>query len=95
MTELTREMSLAEWIEEVVDRAATSAEEIHKSIVEIPLDVMRDSGFFEQTADDVSDLQGRSISAVYDVVRDANHRVMGLASELLRPRSADSEAHSE
>ena len=95
MTEQIRDASLTEWIEEAVDRTATSIEEIHKSILEIPLDLMRDSGVFERTADDVRDLQERSITAVYDVVRDANRRVMGLASDLLRPRAADSEAHAE
>ena len=95
MTEQNREASLTDWIEETIDRTATSIEEIHRSIAEIPLDVMRGSGFFEQTADDVRDLQERSIGAVYDLVRDANRRVMGLASDLLRPRDADSEAHSQ
>jgi len=92
MTQQHPEASLTEWIQETVDRTATSIEEIHKSIAAIPLDVMRHSGFFEQTADDVSELQDRSISAVYETVRDVNRRVAGLASELLRPGSADSEA---
>ena len=64
------EANLADWIQETVDRTATSVEGIHKAIAAIPLDVMRHTGFFEQTADDVSDLQDRSISAVYETVRD-------------------------
>ncbi len=95
MTPQRAEANLAEWIQETVDRTATSIEGIHKSIAAIPLDVMRHSGFFEQTADDVRDLQDRSISAVYETVRDVNRRVVGLASDLLRPGSADSEADTE
>jgi len=91
MTEQQAETNLSEWIQQTVDRTATSIEEIHKSIASIPLDVMRSSGFFEQTADDVSDLQDRSLSAVYDTVRDVNRRIGGLASDLLRPASADLE----
>jgi len=94
MTEQQPEVNL-DWIEETIDRTATGIEEIHKSIAEIPLDVMRRSGVFEQTAADVSELQERSIGAVYDLVRDVNRRVLGLASDLLRPRSADPEAHAE
>ena len=81
MAEQHLEVSLTDWILETVDRTATSIEEIHKSIARIPLDVMRDSGLFEKTAEDVSDLQERSIGAVYDVVRDTNRRVLGLASD--------------
>lgn len=91
MTEQQAETNLAEWIQQTVDRTATTIEEIHKSIASIPLDVMRSSGFFEQTADDVSDLQDRSLTAVYDTVRDVNRRISGLASDLLRPASADLE----
>ena len=95
MAEQHLDENLADWIQETIDRTATSIEEIHKSIAEIPLDLMRSGGVLEQTADDVSDLQERSLAAVYDVVRDANRRVMGLASDLLRPPSADAEAHTE
>lgn len=95
MTQPHRAVNLLEWIEEAIDRTTTSIEEIHKSIAAIPLSVMRDSGFFAQTAEGVSDLQERSIGAVYDAVRGVNRRVVGLASELLRPPGADSEAGLE
>ena len=95
MTQPHREVNLVDWVQETIDRTTTSIEEIHKSIAEIPLDVMRHSGFFEQTAEGVRDLQERSIGAVYDVVRDVNRRVVGVASDLLRPLSADSEADFE
>ena len=91
MTEQHREASLAEWIQETVDRTATSIEEIHKSIAEIPLDVMRSTGHFEQTAADIGDVQERSIGALYDVVRDVNRRVVGLAADLLRPHSVNAQ----
>jgi len=77
--------NLADTIQETVDRAATGIEEIHRSIAEVPLDVMRRTGLFEQTADDIGDLQERSIGAVYDAVRSINRSVVGFASELLRP----------
>jgi hypothetical protein len=95
MTQQHPEANLAEWIQNTVDRTATSIEGIHKAIAAMPLDVMRDSGFFEQTAEDVRELQDRSISAVYETVRDVNRRVGDLASDLLRPASADSEADTE
>ena len=90
MTRQDGDSGLASWIEETVEKTATSIEGIHKSIAEVPLEVMRTSGVLEQVADDVSDVQGRSIGAVYDVVRDLNHRVAGLVSELLGPRDETS-----
>jgi hypothetical protein len=95
MTEQTFEGRAAHWLEDTVDRTATSIEEIHKSIAEIPLDVMRRSTFYAQTAEDVSDLHERSIGVVYDTVRDVNRRIFGLASHLLRPQDDDTRAHSE
>jgi hypothetical protein len=91
MSEHRAEENLAGWVGETIARTATSIEAIHKSIAEIPLDLLRQSGVFEQTADDVSDLQDRSISAIYDTVRDVNRRFSGLASDFLQQGSTGSE----
>ena len=95
MTNEHREASLIDRIQETVERTATNVEEIHKAIAEAPLDVMRHSGLFEQTSDDVSELQERAIGAVYDAVRDISRRVTGLASDLLQPPAGDAETASE
>jgi hypothetical protein len=84
--------NLASWIQETVDRTTTSIEEIHQSIAQIPLDVMRQTGVFDKTADDVGDLQKRSISAVYGAVRDINRVICGVASDLVDPALSDSES---
>lgn len=78
----------ASWADETIDLTTTAIEEIHKSIAEVPLEVMRRSGFFEKTADDVGELQERSISAVYGAVRDVNRRICGLGLRIywIRPR---------
>jgi hypothetical protein len=91
MTRKTRDETLTDWIQAAVDRGATSIEEIHKAIADLPLDVMERNGLFEQTAAEVRKLQDQSIGAVYDVIRDVNRRIGELASDLLYPRGADSE----
>ncbi len=91
MSDQSTDANLAGWIGETIDRTTTSVEAIHKSIAEIPLDFLRQNGLFEQTAEDVRDLQDRSISAIYDTVRDVNRRFSGLASDLLRERVAEFE----
>jgi hypothetical protein len=85
MTEETRETNAVGRIQQTVDETATAIEGIHKSIAELPLDVLGRIGALTRSADDIRDLQDRSITAVYDVVRDVNQRVMGVVSDVLEP----------
>ncbi len=91
MADGQRDQTLTTWIEEHVDRGATSVEEIHKAIADLPLDVLERNGLLERTAAEVREVQDRSIGAVYDVIRDVNRRVGELASNLLQPHSGDAE----
>ena len=79
--------ALTELIEEVIDKGATTAEQVHREIADLPLTMLEQIGGFERTADGVRDLQQASIGAVYDVIRNVNHQVTQLAGELLGDRS--------
>ena len=79
--------TLTGWIRDAVDEGATSVEEIHKAIANLPLDVLERNGLFEETAAEVRKVQDRSIGAVYDVIRQVNDRVTELAGDLLKPRA--------
>lgn len=70
-------------IEDVVDKGATTVEDIHKRIAEMPLDLLAQLGVFERTAGNVKEIQEASIGAVYELIRDVNHRVAQLAREVL------------
>ncbi len=83
--------SLTARLQDTVDRGVTGVEGIHRSIAELPLEVMERNGLLEKTAADVREIQDRSIGAVYDVIRDVNRRIGELASELLDGQ--DGEAH--
>jgi polyhydroxyalkanoate synthesis regulator phasin len=91
---MARDEKLTNMIQDVVDKGATTVEEIHRAIADLPLEVMTRNGLFEQTAADVRRIQDRSIGAVYDTIREVNHRVGELASQLLEER-ADDESPSE
>jgi len=86
---MARDEKLTDMIQDVVDKGATSVEEIHRAIADLPLEVMTRNGLFEQTAADVRRIQDRSIGAVYDTIREVNHRVTELASKLLEENAAD------
>lgn len=76
-------------VTEAVDRSADTAEEIHRSIANIPLDLLGRVENLEDTIESVRRLQDRSISAVYDLVRGINREVGRLADDLIRgPRAA-------
>ncbi len=78
--------ALTQLIEEAVEKGATTVEQIHREIADLPLTVLERVGLFERTAENVRSLQEASIGAVYDVIRDVNHQVNQLAGELLGER---------
>ena len=71
--------TLTELIEDAVDQGATSVEQIHRQIAELPLSALERAGLFLRTVGDVRSLQDASIGAVYDVIRNVNHEVTKLA----------------
>ena len=86
---MNRSEKLTEWIQESIDRGATTVEEIHKIIADFPLKVLERNGLFEQTASEVQKVQDQSIGVVYDSIREINKQIGELASELLKQRNAD------
>jgi hypothetical protein len=80
--------SLAELVEETVDKSATTIEEIHKSIADLPLKLLEESELLRKPAREVRRLQDRAIGAIYDVVRDANRRVAKLVSDLIERQTS-------
>jgi len=84
-----RNPKLTDRVREIVDSGTDTAEEIHRSIANAPLDVLERIEGLEGTIGDVRKIQERSIGAVYDLVRNVNRDVAKLADELMKsPRSA-------
>lgn len=80
---MTDVKELTALIEDAVDKGATTVEQIHREIADLPLGVLERLGLFERSREDVRSIQDASIGAVYDVIRDVNHQVTKLAGELL------------
>lgn len=79
------EQKLARLIEGVIDKGASTAEEINRAILDLPVSVLESLGL-EDAAEDVKQIQDRSIGAIYQLVHDINHKVADLASDLLEQR---------
>jgi histone H3/H4 len=70
-------------IQEAIDRGATTVEEIHKSVADLPLKILEERELLRRPAKEVRRVQDRSIGAVYDLIRQINAQVGNLASDLL------------
>jgi hypothetical protein len=79
---------LAERVRRAVDEGADTVEEIHKKVVNLPLNVLERNGVLENTVKDLRRFQDRTIGAVYDLVRGVNRDVAKLAREVLGPPPA-------
>jgi hypothetical protein len=80
---MSESSGLHELVAEAVDKGATTVEDIHRQIADLPIGVLDRLGLFEQTTSEVRRIQDASIGAIYDLIRDVNHRVSKLATELL------------
>jgi len=74
---------LADMVHDAVDRGATTAEEIHKSIADLPLEVLEEVEPLKRLVKRVRKAQERSISAVYELVRGINEEVARVTRDVL------------
>jgi hypothetical protein len=75
--------ALARFIQDAIDRGATTVEEIHKSIADLPLKILEESELLKGTAREAQRVQDHTIGKIYDVIRGINQQVGSLASTLL------------
>ena len=74
---------LADLVRDAVEDGATSAEEIHKRIARMPLDLLERIDVIQDAVGDVRKIQERSIGAVYELIRSVNREISRLAHEML------------
>jgi hypothetical protein len=67
-------------VHDTIDDVTRAAEDIHKSVADLPLDLLGRLTSLETTLEPVRDGQARSIAAVYDLVRQVNARVRQLTA---------------
>ncbi len=75
--------TLTKLIQDSIDKGATTVEEIHKSIAELPLRVLERRERLRGPAKEVRHVQDHTIGAIYDLIRKVNEEIGTLASELL------------
>ena len=94
----SEQQTLVKLIQDSIDKGATTVEEIHKSIADLPLKILEGSELLKGPAKEVRHVRDHTIGALYDVIRKVNKEVGSLASELLaeaaKRRAAGSAADS-
>ena len=89
----SEKQTLAGFVQDAIDKGATTVEEIHKSIADLPLKVLEDSDLLKKPAKEARRVQDLAIGRIYDLIRDINQRVGKLASELLPTEAKHRTAH--
>lgn len=82
---------LKDLVQEVVDKGATSVEDVHKAIAALPLEVLESIESLEEPAKNVKDIQQKTIGGVYDIIRKVNNKVSELASDIIDKVEDDGE----
>ena len=78
---------VADLIQEAVDKGATTVEEVHRSIADLPLKMLDNIALLKKPVKEIRRVQDRSIGAVYNLIRDVNGQVGSLASGFLNRRA--------
>ena len=87
--------SVARLVQDAIDRGATTVEEIHKAIADLPLKILEERDLLRGPAKQVRRVQDQTIGAVYGLIREVNHQVGKLASDLLEKRSGRAAAEGK
>jgi hypothetical protein len=82
-TMTTDRQTLVKLIQDSIDKGATSVEEIHKTIGDLPLKILEGNELLKGPAKEVRHVRDHTIGAMYDLIRKVNEEVGTLASELL------------
>ena len=80
---MSNKKTLTRLVQDEIDKGATTVEEIHKAIADLPLKMLEEIDLLKGPAKEVRRVQDRTIGAIYELIRTINHKVWTFASELL------------
>jgi len=70
-------------VQDAIDRGVMTVEEAHKSLANLPFQVLEGSSLLRRPVREVKRVHDRSIGALYALIRRTNQQVGTLASRLL------------
>lgn len=81
MDKLQRVEMLKDLIQEAVEKGATSVEQVHQYIADLPFEALERTGLLANDKLQLRDKQRRTIGMVYDAIRRINRQVGELISD--------------
>jgi len=75
--------NLKDFVQNAIDKGATSVEEVHKKIAGLPLDYIAEIAPLQEQAEQVKALQDNTIGSIYETIRLVNEKGGKYAEELL------------
>jgi polyhydroxyalkanoate synthesis regulator phasin len=81
MNKLQRIELIKDLVQQAIDRGATSVEQIHQYIADLPFEALEKSGLIEEDPMQLREKQRRTIGVVYDAIRRINSEVGTFISE--------------
>ncbi|MBF0227714.1 MAG: hypothetical protein HQK76_19880 [Desulfobacterales bacterium] len=76
-------MKLKNLVQDLVDKGVTTVENIHKAILDMPLETLEKIELAESTAKSAKKITDDTIGSVYEIIRKINQEVGEYATELL------------
>ena len=74
---------LKDMVQEAIDKGATTVEDVHRTIAEVPIEQLERSGLLDaDEAQEKKELHHRTVGTIYDAIRRVNSQVGEMASEL-------------
>ncbi len=75
-------------VEDTVDLGARAVHGIHRSISDLPFNVLHRLGVMDQTISEIKRVHDTSVDAIYETICDVNHRVSKMADDLFEEEAA-------
>lgn len=81
MKKLQRVELLKDLVQEAVDKGATSVEQVHQYIADLPFEALEKTGLLKDGPLQLREKKTRTIGMVYNAIRDINRQVGQLISD--------------
>lgn len=78
---LTRLEALKDLVQDAIEQGATTVEQIHKRIVDLPLSVLEKNGLLDLDSEKRDEMWNKSVGQVYEAIRRVNQEIGDLASQ--------------
>jgi hypothetical protein len=87
--------NVADRLERAVRKGTDSAEEIHRKVANLPLDLLERIELLEESVQKVRQIQDEAIGAIYDLVRGINQEIGRAASDIIENGNAAGDEKSQ